>query len=55
MIAVGVPETAPVEVSKERPVGREGVIDQLVMVPPLFAGVVVVIDVPFVRVNESGL
>ena len=43
------------EVSRERPEGREGVTDQLVMVPPLFAGVVVVIAVPFVRVKESGL
>ena len=43
------------EASRERPEGREGVTDQLVMVPPLLAGVVVVIAVPFVRVNEDGL
>jgi hypothetical protein len=53
--AVGVPLIAPVVESKDKPAGSEGVTDQLVMVPPLLAGVVVVIAVPFVRVNEDGL
>ena len=48
---VGVPLIAPVEVSKERPVGREGEIDQLATVPPLTDGVAEVMVVPFVSVN----
>ena len=51
VIAVGVPEIAPVEVSKERPAGSTGVIDQPVTVPPLEVGVEVVIAVSLVRVN----
>ena len=41
----------PVEVSKERPVGKDGVIDQLTTVPPLAEGVAEVMVVPFVSVN----
>ena len=43
------------EESKDNPAGSEGETDQDVMVPPLAVGVVVVIAVPFVRVNEFGL
>ena len=42
---------APVELSKERPVGREGEIDQLTTAPPLTDGVTEVMVVPFVSVN----
>ena len=43
------------EESKDKPAGSEGETDQDVMVPPLTVGVVVVIAVPFVNVNEFGL
>ena len=52
---VGVPLMAPFEVLKERPDGKEGLISQLVMDPPLTLGVLVVIAVPFVRVMFSGV
>ena len=54
-IAVGVPPIAPVEVSKVRPEGRDGEIDQDVTVPPLEVGVTVVIATPFVKTEELGL
>ena len=53
--AVGVPEMAPVEESRERPAGSEGETDQEVMGPPLAVGVTVVMAVPLVSVNEFGL
>ena len=53
--AVGVPEMAPVEESRDRPAGSEGETDHVVMVPPLAVGVTVVMAVPFVNVNEFGL
>ena len=55
MIAVGVPLISPVEVSNDKPAGKDGETDQEVTVPPLIVGVTVVIAVPFVRVNELGL
>ena len=55
VMAVGVPLMAPVVESSERPAGKEGETDQEVMVPPLVVGVTVVMAVPFVKVNESGL
>ena len=55
MTAVGVPLIAPVEESKDNPAGSEGETDHDVMVPPLAVGVVVVIAVPFVSVNELGV
>ena len=55
MMAVGVPEIAPVEESNERPAGREGETDQDVNGPPLAVGVTVVMAVPLVSVNEFGL
>ena len=53
--AVGVPLTAPVEESKDKPAGRPGETDHEVTVPPEIVGVTVVIAVPFVNVNEFGL
>ena len=55
MIAVGVPLISPVEVSNDRPAGKDGETDQEVTVPPLVDGVTAVIAVPFVSVNEFGL
>ena len=55
MTAVGVPEIAPVEVSNERPAGRDGETDQLVTGPPLTLGVTVVMVVPLVNVKAFGL
>ncbi len=55
MIADGVPLMAPFEESSDSPAGREGETDQEVTVPPLDVGVVVVIAVPLVKVNEFGL
>ena len=46
---------APVEESRERPAGSEGETDQPVIAPPVAEGVTVVMAVPLVRVNESGL
>ena len=54
-MAVGVPEIAPVEVSKERPAGSDGETDQPVTGPPLTLGVTVVMAVPLVSVKEFGL
>ena len=51
----GVPLSAPVEVSKERPAGSVGVIDQEVTAPPLEVGETEVMTTPFVRVHELGL
>jgi len=53
--AVGVPEMAPVEVSKERPDGRVAEMDHVVTVPPLDVGVTVVMAVFLVRVRVLGL
>ena len=50
-MVVGVPEMAPVEVLKERPLGSEGEIDHEVTVPPLALGVAVVMAVSLVSVN----
>ena len=51
----GVPLMAPVDESRESPVGSEGETDQEVMVPPLDVGVTAVMAVPLVKVNEFGL
>ena len=50
---MGVPLIAPVEESKDKPAGSDGVTDQEVIVPPLEVGVAVVIAVPFVKENED--
>ena len=46
---------APSDAAKESPAGSEGEMDQVVTVPPVVDGVVVVMAVPLVRVNEFGL
>ena len=51
MIPVGVPEIAPVDVSKARPTGSAGETDQDVTVPPVDVGVMAVIVVFLVRVS----
>ena len=50
--AEGVPLMAPVEVSRDSPAGSDGEIDHEVTVPPLDVGVIVVMVVPLVNVNE---
>ena len=55
VIAVGVPEIAPVEPSITSPAGSDGDDVQLVTVPPVDVGVTVVIALPLVNVNEFGL
>ena len=55
VIAVGVPEIAPVEPSMTRPAGNDGDTVQLVTVPPVVVGVTVDMTVPFVNVKEFGL
>ena len=52
---VGVPEMAPLEVSKERPLGRVAEMDHEVTAPPLDVGVTVVMAVFLVRVRVLGL
>ena len=51
VMAVGVPEIAPVEVSSESPAGSDGETDQETTAPPLADGEAVVMATPFVRVN----
>jgi len=48
---VGVPLISPVDVSKAKPLGREGEIDHVTTVPPAVDGVTAVIAVPLVKVN----
>jgi hypothetical protein len=55
VIAVGVPDIAPVEASKDRPAGSDGDTDHEVIVPPFTVGVTVVMAVPLVSENELGL
>ena len=55
MMAVGVPEMAPVDESRANPAGSEGETDQVVTVPPLDVGVTVVMAVSLVSVSELGL
>ena len=50
-MVVGVPEMAPVEVSKVRPAGNVAEIDHEVTVPPLTLGIEVVMAESFVSVN----
>ena len=49
---VGVPLMAPVLELNARPFGMLGLIDHVVTLPPLIAGVVVVIAVPFSRIKS---
>tara|TARA_B100000902_G_scaffold159268_1_gene155179 strand:- start:42 stop:308 length:267 start_codon:yes stop_codon:yes gene_type:complete len=54
-VAVGVPEISPVEVSKAKPDGSVGVIDQEVTVPPLELGDAVDIVASFAKERKLGL
>ena len=51
VMAVGVPEMAPVDVLKERPLGSDGEIDHEMIAPPLALGVAVVMAESLVSVN----
>ena len=51
VMVVGVPEIAPVDVLKERPLGSVGEIDHEVTAPPLVLGVAVVMAESLVSVN----
>ena len=51
MIAVGVPEMTPVEVSRAKPAGSAGDTAHDTTVPPLDVGVAAVIAESLVRVN----
>ena len=53
--AAGVPEIAPVDVSNDKPVGSEGVIDHEVTVPPVEVGVAVVMVKLFANSSKLGL
>ena len=55
VIVVGVPEMAPVEVSKDKPAGRVGVIDHETTAPPLDVGVTAVIVKSLFSERELGL
>ena len=54
-MAVGVPLMAPVEVSKERPVGSVAEIDHEVTAPPLEVGVMADMVTSFVNESELGV
>ena len=54
-VTVGVPLMAPVEVSKDRPAGNDGEIDQETTAPPLEVGVAVVMAESFANVKEFGV
>jgi hypothetical protein len=51
-MSVGVPEIAPVEVSRVNPAGRLGETEYDTTAPPVEVTVSVVIAVPFSRVRE---
>tara|TARA_Y100000768_G_C23903193_1_gene646233 strand:+ start:250 stop:429 length:180 start_codon:yes stop_codon:yes gene_type:complete len=51
VIAVGVPEMTPVEVSRDKPAGSDGETDHETTVPPLEVGVAEVIAESLVSVN----
>ena len=54
-IAVGVPEMAPVDVSRDKPAGSSGETDHDTTVPPVEVGVTVVMGESFASVNEFGV
>lgn len=55
LIAVGVPDIAPVNESNEMPAGSAGLIDHETTVPPLDVGVAVVIAESLAKVMKLGL
>ena len=54
LIAVGVPEIVPVDVSNDKPAGNAGEMDHAVTAPPVDVGVTLVIVEFFAIVNEFG-
>ena len=54
-ITVGVPEMAPVDVSRDKPAGSVGETDHDTTVPPVEVGVTAVIAESFASVNEFGV
>ena len=52
--SVGVPEMVPSVVSKDKPPGKVGEMDQVVTAPPFTVGVTEVMAVPLVRVCVEG-
>ena len=52
---VGVPLISPVELSKDRPAGRVGLIHQLSTGSSAAFGLTAVIGISFVKVNELGV
>ena len=54
-IAVGVPEMAPVDVSRDKPAGSVGETDHDTTVLPVEVGVTAVIAESFASVNEFGV
>ena len=54
VIAVGVPEIVPVEVSSDKPAGNAGETDHEVTAPPVDVGVTLVIVEFLAIVNEFG-
>ena len=55
VIAVGVPVMSPVDVSSDKPVGRDGDTEYVTTVPPVDVTAAVDIAVPLVKVSEFGL
>ena len=53
--AVGIPEIAPVEVSRDNPAGSDGDTEYETTAPPVDVTVSVVMAVPFVSVSEVEL
>jgi hypothetical protein len=47
-VTVGVPDITPVEVFKDKPAGKDGLIDQLAAAPPVLVGVSEAIAAPTV-------
>lgn len=54
-VVVGVPLMAPVEVSNDKPAGRDGEIDQETTAPPLDVGVTAAMAEPLASVKEFGV
>ncbi len=54
LIAVGVPEIVPVDVSNDKPAGNAGEMDHAVTAPPVDVGVTLVMVEFFAIVNEFG-
>tara|TARA_B100001079_G_scaffold55555_1_gene46461 strand:- start:1500 stop:1742 length:243 start_codon:yes stop_codon:yes gene_type:complete len=55
VIAVGVPVMSPVDVSSDKPAGRDGDTEYVTTVPPVDVTAAVDIAVPLVKVSEFGL